>query len=127
MEIADIFVLNKADLPQAAKLEQDISAALALAHPPDLWTPPIVKTVATQGQGIDRLLDAVRRFQAAGLAHRRRPAIWAARLRDMMRERLLDCLDPAVLESAAREVAARRKDPYSVIEEFLNLIQEGKH
>jgi LAO/AO transport system kinase len=58
MEIADVFVINKADLPGAEKLERELTASLALGHGPDGWNPVIVRTVASEGQGIAELLAA---------------------------------------------------------------------
>lgn len=64
MEIADVFAINKADLPGVERVEQEIRASLALAVRPDGWTPPVVRTVATEGTGIAELLDAVRSVPA---------------------------------------------------------------
>ncbi len=58
MEIADVFVINKADLPGAEKLERELTASLALGHGPDGWNPAIVRTVASESQGIGELLAA---------------------------------------------------------------------
>ena len=55
MEIGDIFVINKCDRPGVEKMERAVLAMLSLAHRPDGWQPPIVKTVATEGSGIDEL------------------------------------------------------------------------
>src|SRR5580698_6322128 len=52
MEIADVFVINKADLPGAEKLERELKASLTLAHRPDGWIPTIVSAVASEGKGI---------------------------------------------------------------------------
>ncbi len=62
MEIADVFALNKFDLPGGPRLKREIRAALALGHPQDLgWTPPIVETVAAQGEGLDALFEVLER------------------------------------------------------------------
>src|SRR5580692_4985804 len=52
MEIADVFVINKADQPGADRLEREILALQSLSTRPDGWVPPIIRTVATEGQGI---------------------------------------------------------------------------
>jgi LAO/AO transport system kinase len=62
MEIADIFVINKADHPGAERVEQEIQGVLSLAHRPDGWVPPIVRTIATEDKGIAELLQAIRKF-----------------------------------------------------------------
>jgi LAO/AO transport system kinase len=73
MEIADVFVINKADQPGADRVEREVQAMLGLATRPDGWTPPIVRTVATEDRGISELLAAIRAFQASGLAKARMP------------------------------------------------------
>ena len=57
MEIGDIFVINKSDHPGAEKMESAITAMLSLAHRADDWNPPIVKTVATRGEGTAELVE----------------------------------------------------------------------
>jgi len=59
MEIADIFVINKADHPGADRVEHEIQAVLTLGPRPDGWIPPIIKTVATDSSGVDRVLEAI--------------------------------------------------------------------
>jgi LAO/AO transport system kinase len=62
MEIADIFVINKADHPGADRVEQEIQGVLSLGQRADGWTPPIVRTVATEEKGIAELLEAIWAF-----------------------------------------------------------------
>jgi LAO/AO transport system kinase len=62
MEIADIFVINKADHPGADRVETEIAGVLSLAHRADGWQPPIVRTVATENKGITELLEAIGKF-----------------------------------------------------------------
>jgi LAO/AO transport system kinase len=59
MEIADIFVINKADHPGAGRVEQEIQGVLSLGQRADGWTPPIIKTVATEASGVEQVLDAI--------------------------------------------------------------------
>lgn len=73
MEIADVFVINKADQPGAERVEREIQGMLSLAHRGDGWAPPIIRTVATEGTGIDDLLIAIRSFHATGLKSRSLP------------------------------------------------------
>src|SRR5205809_7682352 len=61
MEIGDIFVINKCDRPGVEKMERAVLAMLSLAHREDGWQPPILKTAATEGQGIAELLDTIDR------------------------------------------------------------------
>src|SRR5713226_3016464 len=90
MEIADVFAINKSDQPGADKLEQEIKAVQSLSVRKDGWVPPIVRTVATENQGIGEALAAVRSFAARGGVKDREVASWSLRLREMLRERLLD-------------------------------------
>lgn len=62
MEIADIFVLNKADLPGANRAEADISFMLSIGIGKK-WHPPVVQTVALKGQGIEKLLEEIRKHR----------------------------------------------------------------
>jgi LAO/AO transport system kinase len=62
MEIADIFVINKADQPEADRLERDLDAALMLASGP---MPPVIRTVATNGSGVEALLEAIGQVSSA--------------------------------------------------------------
>ena len=63
-EIADIFVVNKADRPLAARAEQALLGMLALRRQAD-WMPPVLRSVATTGEGVPALLDAIERHQSA--------------------------------------------------------------
>jgi len=116
LEIADVFLINKSDHQGADRLEQELLAMLELARRPDGWVPPIVRTVATGGVGISEALAALRscRFDQRAVSS------WRAQLEQMLRERLLErILSETELEAAAREVAARRRDPYQFVEEVL--------
>jgi GTPase len=119
MEIADVFLINKSDLPGADRLEREIKAMQSLSTRKDGWVPPIVHTVAADGTGIADALAAVRSFLARGGAKDRAVANWNLRLREMLRERLLERYANMDFESAARKIAARERDPYSIIDEWL--------
>jgi LAO/AO transport system kinase len=107
MEIADVFVLNKADLPGADRLEQEVQS---MSGPV-----PIVRTVASEGRGVAEALAAIRACPGKQVAGN-----WAALLREMLRERLLERFADTDFEKAGEEVAARRRDPYSLVDEWLN-------
>ncbi|MDT5270696.1 MAG: GTPase [Acidobacteriota bacterium] len=128
MEIGDVFVINKADRDGVLRTEKELEALLSLAERPDGWSPPIVKTVATKNKGIEELAAAIesyREFQkSAPEAHGRRGAVARWRILELLRERLLArALERdgtrERLESLALEVAGRRRDPYSAVEELL--------
>jgi len=122
MEIADVFLINKADQPGVERLQSELEAHLGLAHRPDGWTPPIVRTVAPEGTGIDEMLAAVRGYLDGKGSRSRGREMWVRRLREMLRERLLERLPEAELEAAAEAVAGRRRDPYSYVDEWLRKI-----
>jgi LAO/AO transport system kinase len=124
MEIADVFVINKSDQPGADRLEREIKAIQTLSTRKDGWVPPIVRTVATEGQGIAETLAAIRSFLERGAAKDRAVANWNLRLREMLRERLLDRFSDINFQGAAEQVAARRKDPYSIIDGWLKHLQD---
>jgi LAO/AO transport system kinase len=128
MEIGDVFVINKADRDGVLRTEKELEALLTLAHRPDMWSPPIVKTVATENKGLEELAAAVesyRDFQRGaegGRARRASVARW--RLLELLREQLLArALETegagARLDALAAEVADKRRDPYSAVAEFI--------
>jgi GTPase len=127
MEAADIFVINKSDHDGAERLEQQITAMLDLAPDHDVWCPPIVRTLATKGRGIEELAGAIAHFRAQSeqssaraskkIEHWKRRLI--AALEAEITERVLGTDRGAKqLESLAREVAERRKDPYAAVREL---------
>jgi LAO/AO transport system kinase len=129
MEIGDIFVINKADREGVYATEKELEALLSLTSRNDGWDPPIVKTVATESQGIEALAEAIDRYRQTQLSDvatsNRRRAIARWRIVELLRERLLARVlasesSVAMLERLADEVATRRRDPYSAVEELIN-------
>ena len=121
MEIADIFCVNKADREGADRTAASIEAMLSLrTFGADEWRPPIVKTEATTGKGVDALVAAIERFREhsrSGHAARRR-ARAEHRLRELLADRLLHhvetrVLGPGELAGILDQVDARTLDPYS--------------
>jgi len=128
MEIADLYVINKADRGGAERVEQEVTAMLSLAARPDGWRPPIVKTVATSGEGIAALRQALEQFRAFGekdgLKQQRRREHWRARLLELLRQTLFkkvagELLRHGLLDSHVEEVLAQRRDPHSLVEEMV--------
>ena len=127
MEIGDVFVINKADREGVLRTEKELEALLSLAHRPDFWNPPIVKTIATESKGIEDLAKAIEsyyEFQKVGENLERRKAIARWRLLELLQEKLLsDVLNrngtSEKLDRLAQEIAEKRNDPYSAIEEIL--------
>jgi LAO/AO transport system kinase len=126
MEIADIFVINKSDREGAERVEREIRALQSLALRDDRWTPPIVKTVATEGTGIDDLADAIAGYetylQKENLALKKSVQNWQERLVEMLRDVLLEKaraqLDNGKMARLAAEVAEHKRDPYTLVEEI---------
>jgi LAO/AO transport system kinase len=130
LEIADIFVINKSDQPGADRLEREILALQSLSTRQDGWVPPIIRTVATDGQGISETRFAIRSFLARGSAKDRAVANWTLRLREMLRERLMEQFANLDFQAAAQDVAARRSDPYTITAAWLEkagLHKTGSH
>jgi LAO/AO transport system kinase len=128
MEIADLFVINKADRGEADRVEQELMAMLSMATRKDSWQPPIVKTVATTGEGISELRQALDQFRTFGersaLRDERRRAHWRTRLLELLRQSLFEkiargLLDNGSLDRQVEEVLARRRDPHSLVEELI--------
>jgi LAO/AO transport system kinase len=127
MEIGDVFVINKADREGVLRTEKELEALLSLAHRPDFWNPPIVRTIATENKGIEDLSKAIEsyyEFQKNGENLERRKAIAKWRLLELLQEKLLaDVLSrngsAEKIEKLAQEIAEKRNNPYSAIEEIL--------
>ena len=120
MEIADIFVVNKADREGADRLVSAIETNLSLQpFGPDEWRPPIVKTVATGGVGVDELWRTVTAFRGrktSPTADRRRRRS-EQRVRELVTERLVNqvlrILPPEEWDATVDRVATGELDPYS--------------
>jgi LAO/AO transport system kinase len=122
MEIADIFVINKSDLPGAERLERELQGALSLAKRQDGWNPSIIRAVATEGAAVDAIVSAVDEFQQRGPKKQRSIDSWELRLRDLYRSKALERISPQQVRDAAIDVAERRRDPYSVVREWTNAL-----
>jgi LAO/AO transport system kinase len=128
MEIADVLVINKADREGVLRTEKELQALLSLGTRADEWQPPIVKTVAIESRGIDdlaRAVDESKQFQQkAAVSTGRRQAVAKWRILELLRERLVsDALHrngaSERLEQLAAEVAIKKRDPYSAVEELI--------
>lgn len=128
MEIGDVFVINKADRDGVLRTEKELQALLELAHRPDMWHPPIVKTTATENKGLAELSDAIEsydKFQKSGNNIERRRSIAKWRLLGLLQEKLLaDVLGRDGirdrLDELALEIAEKKMNPYSAVEEILS-------
>ena len=126
MEIADIFVINKSDRDGAENVEREIRTLQSLAMRHDGWTPPIVKTVASQGVGIEALAGAIADYEAylqkENLALNKSVENWQKRLVEMLRDLMLEKAQAQFgngnLARLAAEVAEHKRDPYTLVEEI---------
>lgn len=128
MEIADIFVINKADREGADRVEREIRAMQSLAPRSDNWTPPVVKTVASDGTGLPELVKAIGEYEnfldSTELGRRRRMENWRNRLITMLRDELLERVLHQQMSDGdatryAAEVAEHKRDPYTLIDEII--------
>jgi LAO/AO transport system kinase len=131
MEVAGIFVLNKAEREGADRLEQQLHAMLELAPSANDggrgWKPPVVRTTATEGKGIGDLAAAIETFheqrQESGEQRAKILEYWKQRLLLLLETQLLTRAlgndGQRVLESLASEVAERKKNPYTAVRELI--------
>ena len=127
MEIADIFVVNKADREGADRTVTAVESNLALqSHPDGQWRPPIIKTEATTGRGVAELWTAIEAFRAHSETsrHKRRKARSEFRLRERLTHTFLEhverkVLAPGEMEEVLERIASRKVDPYSAAAEIL--------
>jgi LAO/AO transport system kinase len=128
MEIADLFVVNKADREGADRVEKEVRAMQSLATSHGSWVPPVVKTIASTGEGIDRLTETIERMKqwldVDGRLEARRKVYWRERITEMMRHALMrqvreHGLSDAELEAHAARVAGKEENPYRLVPELV--------
>ncbi|MGE5325644.1 MAG: methylmalonyl Co-A mutase-associated GTPase MeaB [Deltaproteobacteria bacterium] len=127
MEIADLFVINKSDRPGAERVEQELLAMLAISTPRDEWQRPVLRTVATTGEGIPevrRKLEEFHVFAEKGTGAIRRHERCRARLLELFRQDLFEKavrehVPNKVLEARVDDVLARRREPHSLVKEWI--------
>jgi len=130
MEIADIFVVNKADREGADRLAFEIESNLSLQQfEPDQWRPPILKTTATNGNGVPELVDAIWKFKAhsAPMQASRRRSRAEDPLREIVSRLFMDHLEgvvlaPGELDAIVARIVARETDPYAAAHELLKRV-----
>jgi LAO/AO transport system kinase len=127
MEIADIFVVNKADRDGADRMVTAVESNLALqSYGEGEWRPPIIKTEATTGKGVPELWQAIKAFRTHSEAARVRRLKTRSefRMRELLTHGFLTHLDTHVLAEGELQlvldrIAAREIDPYTVAAEIL--------
>jgi LAO/AO transport system kinase len=148
LEIADVLVINKADRPGVENTERALRSTLELAHPtkrvfrhhgkdmsipapitdPTIWVPPVIKTIATEGKGIDELAAAI----AKHVEHLQQSGDWAARdrarlesememlLQEALMDRFLENIRQQKYEEMLEKVVNRDISPYEAVTALLN-------
>jgi LAO/AO transport system kinase len=132
MEIADIFVVNKADRENADKTVMDIQAMLQLDNKEKAWTPPIIKTVALTGEGVPQLIEKIEehwRYLQKGALHKRSLEKAEAELVEAIKEKVTSSIIEKLkrekrFEEILRRIVEREIDPASAAEKLLNQILE---
>jgi GTPase len=128
MEIADLFVINKSDQPGAERVERELNVLLSVGSQPAEWRPPIVKTTAPTGEGIEQLCCELEKFRSAT----EQSSLGLNRRRENTRLQLLELLRESLFERVAQEqidqkqigeyveaILSRRRDPHSIVEEMM--------
>ncbi|MFQ6037841.1 MAG: methylmalonyl Co-A mutase-associated GTPase MeaB [Candidatus Aminicenantales bacterium] len=130
MEIADIFVLNKADAPEADRTERQLKAMLELGMMGQP-TPPVIKTVATEGSGVASLYQKItkslaERDEEQRAARKKRLIAWM--LRDIINEKMVRAafrnIRDSEFEGYIEKIYRRETDPYSVADRILESLKE---
>ncbi|HKV48537.1 MAG TPA: methylmalonyl Co-A mutase-associated GTPase MeaB [Candidatus Acidoferrales bacterium] len=132
MEIADIFVVNKADYEEAGKFEERLVSIVQLAPPRDRWSPKIVRTVATEEKGIVELARDIQAFREVhGDPNVRRAhdkEYWKNWLIRAIQQRATEEIaagnfEGRTLNDMAAAVASRKKDPYAAADELYSTLR----
>jgi len=127
MEIADVFAINKSDRDGAERVEREIRAMQSLSVRHDAWVPPVVKTVASEGKGVEELASAIAGYQEflgkSEVGRQKKLQNWRDRLVEMLRDTLLERVmkeQNGRLAQYAEEIAEHKRDPYSLVEEIVS-------
>jgi LAO/AO transport system kinase len=127
VEIADILVVNKADRPGADETAKDLTQMLNLGTPRTSWRPPVMRTSAKDGSGIQELIAAVQKHRAwaaeSGEARRRSVEAMRNEIQMLMQERVLrdlrERLDKGGLDEIVSRVVDKDLDPYGAVDALL--------
>ena len=132
LEIADVLCVNKADRDGADRTARELKEMLALGDRagPEGWTPPVCRTVASQGGGIPDLVDALDRHAAWLDADGRRGGRRLDRARLQIRElalgtvraRFAEVGDGDLVDELSQRVAARELDPYTAADRLVERV-----
>jgi len=134
LEIADVFVVNKADHSGAEGTVAQLEAMLSLDEPSqEHWRPPIVKTQATTGDGVNDFVGALDRFREyAGddLRYQRRYRLEVSELRRLLGEafwrHVEQLVSPSELDKVTAQLARRELDPYTAVDTIMDRVLAGR-
>ncbi|MFF7052231.1 methylmalonyl Co-A mutase-associated GTPase MeaB [Streptomyces griseorubiginosus] len=135
LEIGDVYVVNKADRDGADATARELNHMLGLgeSRKPGDWRPPIVKTVASRGEGVDEVVEALEKHRAwmeeHGVLAERRRARAAHEVEAIaltaLRERIGDLRGDRRLDALAERIVAGELDPYRAADELVNGLTQG--
>ncbi|MEW2561424.1 methylmalonyl Co-A mutase-associated GTPase MeaB [Streptomyces griseorubiginosus] len=135
LEIGDVYVVNKADRDGADATARELNHMLGLGESrrPGDWRPPIVKTVASRGEGVDEVVEALEKHRAwmeeHGVLVERRRARAAHEVEAIaltaLRERIGDLRGDRRLDALAERIVAGLLDPYRAADELVNGLTQG--
>jgi LAO/AO transport system kinase len=125
LEVADMFVVNKADKPDTQQVVRDLRNMIALAdRGPDDWKPPIITTIALKGEGIEELVSSLDAhwswLNSSGELAKRRQARAREEITALAFAALRGRLSAVRVDALARQVADGSLDPFEAAEELLN-------
>jgi len=136
LEIADIFVVNKSDREGADRVAREIRTMQSLGSHGDGWVPPVVRTIASNGEGVDALVETIDRctdwLRQNGQFEQKRANAWKERLLEMIRQRLTHelvqhRLGSSELEARAQSISRGDQDPYVLVEKLVrDLLDERR-
>jgi LAO/AO transport system kinase len=130
LEIADVFVVNKADKEGAAEAARDLEHMLKIG-PETEWRPPVVRTSSTTGEGVDELWDAIERhrkhLESTGRGQELRRRRLVAEVGEMVSQEVKEQVKAAMEadETLAGELEARRVDPYRAVAMLVEQVTRG--
>ncbi len=131
MEIADVFVLNKADSPDTERVDRQLKAVLEMGLKGDDIT-PVIKTIATEGTGVDRLITVVIRLisdkdRQQQEMRKKKLISWMLRdiISDKIYQEIVQRIQDSVWEEYIEKIYKREMDPYSVADKIIKEVKEG--
>jgi len=126
MEIADVFAINKADLPGAERLEQEIRAMQSVASDAGCTNAaPVRRIVSTDGTGVAGLLEVIHQTANGRVPQSRRVDTWSLRLTELLRAELLESLPETAIREHAALVAEKIEDPDAALAALVSLFQKS--